>query len=187
MVKNESNQLESELILLLKKGNSKAFEAIYGLYWKKLYGYIFRTLQSREETEEILHEVFLTLWHNRDDTTINNLGIYLFIAARNQINKFIRRQINFRRYREFEIWSRREEMNAINEEFDELDFTKKLEQVLAQMPEKTAMVFKLSKMEQLPVKEIAHRMAMSEKAIEYHITKSMKMIRVSFRSSLSDN
>lgn len=187
MVINESNHIESELILLLKRGNTKAFEAIYSLYWKKLYAFIYRHLQSKEDTEEILHEVFMSLWNNRTDSGIQNLGIYLFIASRNQLNKFIRSQINFRRYRDFELWSRREEIASINEEFDELDFNTRLEQILARMPPKTATVFKLSKMEQLPIKEIAHRMAMSEKAIEYHITKSMKLIRMSFLGSYSDN
>lgn len=187
MAKNESEPIESELILLLKKGNTKAFEAIYTLYWRKLYTYIFRHLQSKEDAEEILHEVFLSLWNNRTDSGIQNLGIYLFIATRNQLNRFIRSQINFRRYREFELWSRREENSSINEDFDELDFNTKLEQILARMPEKTATVFKLSKMEQLPIREIAHRMAMSEKAIEYHVTKSMKLIRMSFLGSFSDN
>lgn len=183
----ELNYDDSELIILLRKGSTKAFEAIYTRYWKKLYAFVYRNLHSKEEAEEILHEVFLSLWNNRNEATINHLGIYLFIAARNQINKIIRREINFRRYREFEIMSRLEEMAATDDEFNELDFSSKLEQVLARMPEKTALVFKLSKLEQLPVKEIAHRLDLSEKAIEYHITKSMKLIRQRFRDSLSDN
>lgn len=183
----ELNYDDSELIILLGKGNTKAFEAIYTRYWKKLYAFVYRNLHSKEETEEILHEVFLSLWNNRNEATINNLGIYLFIAARNQINKIIRREINFRRYREFEILNRLEEMVATEGEFNELDFSSKLEQVLAKMPEKTALVFKMSKLEQLPIKEIAFRLDLSEKAIEYHITKSMKLVRQRFRDSLSDN
>lgn len=187
MATNERNPTDSELILLLGRGDTKAFETIYTRYWKKLYAFIYRNLHSKEEAEEILHEVFLSLWNNRNDAPINNLGIYLFIAARNQINKFIRSQINFRRYREFQILSQIDEIASTDDVFNELDFTSKLEQILAKMPEKTATVFKLSKLEQLPVKEIAHRLAMSEKAIEYHITKSMKLIRLSFRASFSDN
>lgn len=187
MAIDERNLTDSELIVLIATGNTRAFEAIYTRYWKKLYAFIYRNLHSKEEEEGILHEVFLSLWNNRNDATINNLGIYLFIATRNQINKFIRSQINFRRYREFQIMSRIDEMTTTDDAFNELDFTTKLEEVLAKMPEKTATVFKLSKLEQLPVKEIAKRLEMSEKSIEYHITKSMKLIRLSFRDSYSDN
>jgi RNA polymerase sigma-70 factor (ECF subfamily) len=182
------NELEDiELVTLLKMGNKKAFESIYSKYWESLFGFIFRNLGSKEETEEVLHEIMLALWKNRGSANIKSLGIYLFIAARNQINKFIRREINLRKYREFQIMHQVGEITHIEEEMDESLFKLKLELVLSRMPEKTALIFKMSKLEEIPVNKIAHKLDLSEKAIEYHITKSMKIIRENFKGSFSDN
>ncbi|UBM59924.1 sigma-70 family RNA polymerase sigma factor [Marinilongibacter aquaticus] len=182
------NELEDvELASLLRKGSTAAFEAIYLRYWEKLYAFIFRNLESREESEEILQDIMLSLWSNKSSAEINNLGVYLFIAARNQINKFIRREINQRKYREFQIMSRLEEVVPIDRHLEEAEFKAQLEKVLASMPEKTAQIFKMSKIENFPVREIAKEMDLSEKAIEYHITKSMKIIRNTFKGLHSAN
>jgi RNA polymerase sigma factor (sigma-70 family) len=182
------NELEDiELVSLLKKGNKKAFESIYTKYWENLYGFIFRNLYSNEETEEVIHEIMLALWKNRNSVNIEYLSVYLFIAARNQINKFIRREINLRKYREFQILHQMGEMIQVEEKMEESLFKLKLETVLSRMPEKTALIFKMSKLEEMPVKKIAHELELTEKAIEYHITKSMKIIRENFKGSFSDN
>jgi RNA polymerase sigma factor (sigma-70 family) len=182
------NELEDiELVSLLKKGNKKAFESIYTKYWENLYGFIFRNLDSNEETEELLHEIMFALWKNRSSANIECLSVYLFMAARNQINKFIRREINLRKYREFQIMNQMGEVTHVEEKMDESLFKLKLETVLSRMPEKTALIFKMSKLEEMPVKKIAHELDLSEKAIEYHITKSMKIIREKFIGSFSEN
>ena len=67
------------------------------------------------------------------------------------------------------------------------ELTQAVEQVLSQMPEKTASIFRMSKMEELPVKAIASKMDLTEKAVEYHITKSLKMIRHQLQNFHSDN
>lgn len=176
---------DSELVVRLQQSSKKAFEAIYERYWAKLYAYVNRNLHSREDTEEILHEVMLTLWKNRNSLTISHLDIYLFVSARNQINKYIRREISFRKYWEFQIMSRLEDHDTFGESDTEQEFKARLDRILERMPAKTAMIFKMSKFNELPVKEIANQLDLSEKAIEYHITKSMKLIRKSFDSTSS--
>ena len=47
-----------------------------------------------------------------------------------------------------------------------------------QLPEKTRQVFRMSRFEEQSVKEIAQTMNISEKAVEYHITKSLKILRL---------
>ncbi|MES1249791.1 MAG: sigma factor-like helix-turn-helix DNA-binding protein, partial [Chitinophaga rupis] len=52
-----------------------------------------------------------------------------------------------------------------------------IDNVLGELPEKTQTIFKLSRYEHKSVKEIAGHMQLTEKAVEYHITKSIKLLR----------
>jgi len=53
---------ESELILLLNTGNEDAFSYLYDNYCSALYGIILEIIADRETADDILQEVFLTIW-----------------------------------------------------------------------------------------------------------------------------
>ena len=84
-------------------------------------------------------------------------------------------------------------MNQLNEtsSTEDLIFSKEFEQrlneLMLSMPEKTALIFRLSKIEEIPVKKIAAQLALSEKAVEYHVTKSLKFLRENFKDFYSAN
>jgi len=61
------------------------------------------------------------------------------------------------------------------------DLSKAVEEVMKKLPEKTCEVFKLSRFENQPVKSIARQLNLSEKAVEYHITKSLKVLQEQLR------
>ena len=56
---------------------------------------------------------------------------------------------------------------------------------LHELPEKTQTIFKLSRYEHKSVKEIAGHMQLTEKAVEYHITRSLKLLRRHLRNYLN--
>jgi len=178
---------DESLVNLLENDDAQAFEAIYRRYWRQLYGFVYQQSGSKEEAEEIVHDLMLSLWQNRQRTQVQNLKIYFFIAARNLTNKFIKSQINLRKYREYQLLHEVMEQVDADEIFNVNEFEKAVDIVLKKMPEKTAMIFKMSKFEELPVKKIAEQMELTEKAVEYHITKSLKMLRQHLQGFQSDN
>ena len=181
------NPTDDVLIERLHGGNASAFEAIYGRYWRPLYGFVYQQLGSKEDTEEILHDLFLSLWQNRNKAHIQQLSVYLFVAARNLTNKYIKSKINLRKYREYQLLHQIVESTQPEEIGNPDDLLRAIERVMQQMPEKTARIFRLSKMEEMPVKKIASAMNLTEKAVEYHITKSLKMLRQHLQGFQSDN
>ena len=173
---------DSELLLLMKMGNNKAFEVIYTRYWKFIYGFVYQNLGSKEDSEEILHDLMLSLWNNREDSIIENLKVYLFIASRNLVNKSLRNQINIRKFREFQLLNQLNETSSTEDLIFSKEFEQRLNELMLSMPEKTALIFRLSKIEEIPVKKIAAQLALSEKAVEYHVTKSLKFLMRIFAS-----
>lgn len=176
-----------DLVELLKNDESIAFEIIYRRYWRSLFGFVFQQLGSKEDSEEVLHDLMLSLWQNRHQSNIQNLKIYLFVAARNLTNKFIKSQINLRKYREYQLLNAVFEGSTNDEVMNIDELSVAIDKVMKQMPEKTAMIFKMSKIDEMPVKKIAVQMNLTEKAVEYHITKSLKTLRTHLQHYTSDN
>jgi RNA polymerase sigma-70 factor (ECF subfamily) len=67
------------------------------------------------------------------------------------------------------------------------DLTKAVEEVMKKLPEKTYAVFKMSRFENQSVKSIAQQLSLSEKAVEYHITQSLKVLKEQLKSYYSAN
>ncbi len=178
---------DESLVVLLKSGDTRAFEAIYQRYWRQLYGFASHQLGVREDAEEIVHDLMLSLWQNREHSNIGNLRIYIFIAARNLVNKSIKSQINLRKYLEFRVFQEVFEHSSVNEILTNEALETAVEQAMKQMPEKTAAVFRMSKLEEVPVKQIAAALGLTHKAVEYHITKSIKLLRQQLKPYYHEN
>lgn len=171
------NQDDQHLIMALNQGQPAAFEEIYRRYWFKIYRIAYNQTGNKEEAEELVQDVFLSIWNRRDSVIIKNLELYLIISIKNKVYDFIRSKINFRKYQEHII------LNEIDFHFktDELinysDLTQAIEKVLTLLPEKSVTIFRKSRFENMNTKEIAQSMSLSEKAVEYHLTKSVKFLK----------
>lgn len=183
-----NHQTSDEILVgLLKNDDERAFEILYNRYWKQLYGYVYKQIESRVETEEIIHELMLGLWTKRKVAEIRNLKLYLYIAAKNQVNRYIKLQIRFRKFKEYQSGQQLIDSIDTDELFNENRLNKVIEAVLNKVPEKTAIIFRMHKMEELPIRKIASEMGLTEKAVEYHITKSLKLMRHHLKGYNSDN
>jgi len=184
---HDPNLTDEKLVDLLKADDPIAFEMIYRRYWRYLFGFVFQQLGSREETEEIIQDLMLSLWQNRQHSQIQNLKVYFFVAARNLTNKFIKSQINLRKYREYQLLHEAFESADISDVYTIKELADVIEKILQKMPEKTAAIFRMSKINDMSVKKIAAKMDLTDKAVEYHITKSLKFLREHLRNFHSDN
>ena len=70
-----------------------------------------------------------------------------------------------------------------NELFSE-EIQRIIQQTLKRLPEQTREIFWLSRYENLSVKEIAEKKKLTPKAVEYHITKSLKALRIALKDYL---
>jgi RNA polymerase sigma-70 factor (family 1) len=181
-------QLDDErLVDFLREGKMPAFEEIYRRYWYKLYGIAYHQTGIREKAEELVQEVFLKLWSRRGEVIIRHLGMYLTIAVKNQVYDYIKSQISYRKYQEYLIFQELHQHNATDEVVNYTQLTEAVEKVLNRLPEKSAEIFKRSRFENQSVREIAQGLNLSEKAVEYHITKSLRFLKDNLKEYHSDN
>ncbi|MHA4808729.1 RNA polymerase sigma-70 factor [Flavitalea flava] len=164
-----------ELLLLMKKGKEAAFTEIYNRYWEKLVATGYYYTRAKEAAEDIVNEVLIRLWNKREELEVRSLSAYLATAVKFSVFKAIARK-----KRREELLSGQLRPEVHNETEEELDarFLKDfLEGVVEQLPEKARLVFKYSREEELSIREIAGKMDLSPKAVEYHMTKALKTLR----------
>ena len=75
---------EQEIIFAISNGDQKAFEEVFNTYSKPLFGFILSILKCEKASEEVLNDVFLKLWKQREELqNIKSLSNYIFIICRN--------------------------------------------------------------------------------------------------------
>ena len=88
MKKSELSDIE--IYESLKEGNTKALDIIYGRYWKRLFSFAYKILNDEAVCEDIVQEIFISLWNKSKETTVLNLEAYLLQAVRYKTASHIR-------------------------------------------------------------------------------------------------
>jgi RNA polymerase sigma-70 factor (family 1) len=173
-----STYTDQELMSLLKDGDEYAFTEIYTRYWDFLYQSCYAILKDSASCDDIVQEIFVWLWTNREKHLTDSFKPYLYSAVKYKVANLIRhgkvREAFFARavanYRE----------TAAEENGLEL---KELKEIIAQftegLPERAQMIFHLSRNEFLSNKEIAERLGISEKTVENQMNINLKKLKIS--------
>jgi RNA polymerase sigma-70 factor (family 1) len=176
---------ESDLLHQLANGNVDAYEKIFKLYWKPLYQIAYSKLGSKSDAEEVIQTLFSTLWENRETLVIDNLGAYLHRAVRNRVLNVIRAKITEQKFWEYYSKFIPSVENTTEDGVIFDDLQESLELAVNHLPEKSRTIFQLSRFEGRTNNEIAKLMKLSEKSIEYHLTKSLRAIRLHMKDYIS--
>lgn len=183
---SEKENITTELVARLKRGDVLAFDTIYELYSHKLYSFIFRILKNEAEAADIVQEVFVKIWESRDrlgDYTL--LNSYLFTIAYNGSISLIRKRMSSSKYL---TYLRNAAIvpvapDTVSElEFNELN--SQVEKLVASLPERQRQVYLLNREEGLTYPEIAERLGISKNTVENHMVKALKFIRQNMDNSL---
>ncbi|TCD25559.1 RNA polymerase sigma-70 factor [Pedobacter psychrodurus] len=166
---------DSLLVSDMQSNDRCAFEKIYNRYWSKLYLSAYHILRNKEAAEDIIQEIFVSLWLKRAHTSVDNLNNYLFTSVRFQVFKAIRDgKLRTDLLHDTELLV--SPHNAENA-FTEKEIAQRLDESIEQLPQKCKEIFILSRKEHLSVKEIADRLNISPKTVENQITIALRRLR----------
>lgn len=167
---------DQELTALLKEGNHAAFTEIYRRYWKKLFYIAGKKLNSLDEAEEVVQNIFLSLWNRRETIVITTtLAAYLTVSVKYWIIKILDKQHHQERYVQSIAKNLLDDSTQQWLEF--LDLKEMLEKYINELPEKCQLVFKMSRNQNMSQKQIAEELDISEKTVEAHLGKAIKTLR----------
>lgn len=170
--------LEDKVLLkFLSISDELAFKEIYLRYWKGLYFSAVNKINSKEIAEDIIQGVFTALWEKREKHSIQNLSGYLHTAVKYQVINYIKSAISKKSHLSIIAEEDKKQENNADLLLLMQELNGAINNALDQLPQKTQTIFRLSRFEQHSNKEISNLMHLSEKAVEYHISQSLKSMR----------
>ncbi|TLV00640.1 RNA polymerase sigma factor [Dyadobacter luticola] len=178
---------DEQLVTQLSEGSKSAFGEIYERYWYKLFCISYHQIGSKEEAEELVHDLFESVWKRKNESSIGHLSSYLVIALKHLITNHIKSKITWRKYQEYILLNKMQEISSTEENIQFNDLSEAIDRAMKKLPEKTSRIFQLSRFENQSVKNIAKELHISEKAVEYHITRSLKVLKDNLSIYHTDN
>ena len=152
------------------------FQNIYELYWLKIFGLAYHRLHSTHLSENVVQDVFTSLWirqSNPENAPIRNIYAWLTAATKYAIIK----ELVDEKKRPVESLSDEHEVStAITVDF--IFIEKMLAAEINRLPKKCKVIYRYSREGNLPNKEIARQLNLSEKTVEKHITNAIRKLRV---------
>ena len=173
------------IIKQLQGGNEKVFEQIVREYWPRMFKFALIYTQNNETSQELVQDTFLVLWNNRAILKDNtNLITYLMVVLRNKCLNLLEqtriRQLYIEEIDDETIYQRAN-LYVLQDEASQIveseDLHKAIERALSKLPEKTREIFMLSRYDGLKNQQIAETKNISQKTVEYHISKALQILK----------
>lgn len=184
---NTPEQLSDEsLFKLLKNNDIKAFDELYSRYWSVLFSAAYKRVRSRELAEEIVQEYFVNLWKSRATTVINTcVAAYFKSSIRYILIAYYQKECLHKNYTELVTFGSRGFDNSTEQEVELRDLVLNLEEGISLLPDKCRSVFELSRKQFQSNKQIALRLGISEKTVENHLTKALKILKLHLKEFIT--
>ncbi|MGM9698194.1 MAG: RNA polymerase sigma factor [Prevotella sp.] len=170
---------EPILIRELKTGSVKAFNEIYELYARRLYGFCLKYAKSRDIVEEIVSDTFVWVWNNRDNIRQDqSLQAIIFIKAKHLLINAYRKILHSPVYEDYMDYLDKSvacERSDGNIEYD--DFVRHVNEILDKLPTTQREIVRLSKLEMMSNKEIAAKLNYSEQTVKNQLSLGLKALK----------
>ncbi|KFF04172.1 RNA polymerase sigma-70 factor [Flavobacterium reichenbachii] len=172
---------DEELVELLKQGKDRAFDELYFRYRDLLVRFVYVRMKSIAISEEIVQEVFTTIWERRKTLVIQkNFSAYMYSSVRYVTLDYIKANMITDQYVK-EVTDRNTIIESSNNATEESIYHDELQQrvdkAASLLPKKSKEVFILSRIKQYTNKEIAEELNVSHETVKYHITYALKFMR----------
>ncbi len=161
---------EQQLIQQAAQGDMQSYALIYRHYLPKLYKYLYEMIRSKEDTEEILQDIFLKLWEKRADlVNIISLNGYLFRIARNRLMNLYDHQKVQRKAKDYFEKQTKDYPNTTENNYVYKQYDEAVQVALRTMPQKRRQVFEMHFYQELSYEQIAQALNISKSMVKKHI------------------
>jgi RNA polymerase sigma-70 factor (ECF subfamily) len=171
---------ESDLSLFdcARKGNTRAYSVLFKKYYEQLYQFAGRYVHDMQSAEEIVQDVFVHIWENRQKFRITtSVKAYLYKAVRNKaLNHIKAMNVKSRRMSE-SSWQLEQDVRTPEQELESGRVTEAFYAALRQLPERGRQVFLMKKLDGLTYPEIADTLNISENTAKTLVFRSVNTLR----------
>ncbi|MEZ5056350.1 MAG: RNA polymerase sigma-70 factor [Saprospiraceae bacterium] len=179
------NSDEGEILRLFESEPQKAMSVIFEKHYDRLCLVAIRVVKDGTAAEDIVQEVFCELWKKRNELNItSSLFGYLKRSVFNKSLNYIKKKNIFSE-------EEPEEYQTISNEAlsDEVlaatELEKAMNLAIDNLPEKARIPFCLNRYEEMTYPEIAEKLGVSVKTVEYQMSKALQILRKAAEPFLS--
>lgn len=167
---------EGEVLLSrIAESDVKALESLFDQYYRPLCRFAFFLTKRHDLAEEIVADVFVSLWNKREHIKITqNVRSYLFSATRNTAINYLKRETRDNSQLPEDLFEAHDNPSELLL-FQELE--SQLFRIINLLPNKRKEIFQLSRFEGLSYHEIATTLCISVKTVENQIGKALKQLK----------
>jgi RNA polymerase sigma-70 factor (family 1) len=178
-LKNYEIYSDNDLLHLLTADDEKAFTEIYNRYWKVVFAIAYSRLKDASLAEDMLHDVFASLWANRNKSAIDSLPNYLASATKYLVFACIRKKTHEQRYYASQL---KPDLN-IEDDYTYKQLYEFASKEIESLPERCRLVFRYRE-KGMTNSEIAAQMKISIKTVENQINKALHHLRFAMKKML---
>lgn len=176
---------EQFLIQGLVTRNKVVFEFIFHYYYSGLCAFCERMTLSHEVAEDIVQELFIKLWTKNQELNITtSLKSYLFTSVKNRSFDYLkheqRKNIKLNQLAEVSVPD--ENLSAIW--FAEAELKEIVEKSLNKLPPRCREIFLLSRIEGLKNQQIAEKLNISKRTVEFQVSNALRLLRTEMAAYL---
>lgn len=176
---------DDDLLLALQSGNKHAYEVIYDRYWQILFRFSRKMLQDENSAKDVVQEVFTAFWLRSAETHIKPpLAAFLYTLTRNKILDMIRHSKVETRYLD-SLKQIIQLSDALPDRmYVEKELYDQIENEISKLPEKTRIIFEMSRKEYKSNQQIADELSISDKTVRNQISNGIRILKGKFGDSI---
>jgi RNA polymerase sigma-70 factor (family 1) len=172
----DRNPTEIEVLLnkIINHDDYAAFERLFNGMYGPLCQFCLRFVLVHEVAEELVSDVFYTIWKNRDRIEVSSPRSYLFTAVRNRGIDYLRK-VRKNVSCSIDQASHLPSTLATSQEMLlENELSEKIEKGIAALPRQCRTIFTMSREQGLKYREIADELQISIKTVETQMGRALK-------------
>ncbi len=170
--------------------NIQNFNNLFNEYQERFIRFAMSYVRDKQIAEDFVSEAFVAYWERIHQFSENdNLPAYILTMVKNKcLNHLQHLQTRYRVEKEIndhEVWLLNLNINTLQACDPDFIFSEEIQQIidetLKKLPSKTRKIFVLNRFNYLSYKEIAEKMNLSQKTIEFHISKALSHLRLALK------
>ena len=181
-----TENLPDDIILAsgIRKGDREAFSVFFKKYRRVVYCFSLKYLGDRDESEEMVQSVFVSIWeHRRLIDKKKSLKNYLYRSVVNAIYNSLKKRAIRRAYMIREIAKPEGATDPYAQIFDD-DLRERLDNIISYLPPQQQKILNYRRHEEMSSEDIARKLKISVRTVENQIYRATKLLKDIFRSEV---
>jgi RNA polymerase sigma-70 factor (ECF subfamily) len=171
--------IESSVVTAFRNGDQAAFREVFNAWYKPLYYFVNKLIDSKEEAEEIVQNSFIKLFERCAlFETAANIKAFLFVTARNNSFDYLR-SLKVQKEKQQAFFEAMQDETFFQYEYEIKDeLVEMVRAAIEELPEECKRIFKMLYYEELSPAEVAGILNISVSTVYNQKSRAVKALRI---------